>query len=182
MQTKIIILIALITIEIPTLIIFGARGRNQPGFVITNKGDTLFCTVRNLSEEYLDIRTTGNLKYHREGIDSVKEYNLTRSHQTYRAVFLPDALTPRYLRLLVDGKISLYEYSEQIGKYHHLHLYASKLKQPLVKVYGYNSDKDNGKQLDQLIEDNPEARDYLANQHSYSNSVIENCIRIYNKS
>lgn len=178
-QTRILVLIGATIFFTAEFIVIGAINR-KPGYVITTKCDTIYATLRRYNQDNVDYKSKIEVKYHHADIDSIKEYVITKNNQHFKAMVMPDKITPVYLHQVDSGKIDVYEYFEHVGKSYHLHMYASKNHQPLIKIYGYNGNNDNKKQLDNLISDDKPAQDYLAAAKLYNNKVAIGTIKLYN--
>ena len=179
MSAKILVLL----IAIPIFYLAGSLPgmlNHKPGVVVTYKGDSVSCTLKGSPGNNVYYKSATDSAYLAVSIDNIKEYRYTKSRVTYKALIIPGGITPRYLRLIDNGKIQLYAFYEQIGKSFYTHLFAVNSAQPMVKVYGYNAGIENETVLKTMIAGCQPALNYLNGQKSYTPKVIANTIGIYN--
>ncbi len=174
------ILIALGTLGLLTLEVVLLQPKPQKGFIITTKGDTVFCMLKNIGSSEVKFKKVADSTYHLLLVTDAKEYNIPKKHLVYRAIIIPKGITPTFMPRLDSGKINLYALYESVGKATYTHLYAVKEAQEIKKIYGYTSDTDNKQQLLLLIGDNEQSVAYLNADRSYSEKTVINSVKIYN--
>ena len=103
---KVFITNALIFITAITLT-FNANA--QSDYVITVKGDTIYCKIS--SPIFGDLKYQGAAMSESKGISfyEIKEYYIAKDKILNRAVYLPEHRLPQFMTVLESGKINLYE-------------------------------------------------------------------------
>lgn len=151
----------------------------QQGYIILQKGDTVACLIKKAENSSLYYKSASDSIFHRGGVENIKEYKYDNKNQSYKAVKMPDAKTPVYMKVVDTGKIELYVFYERRGKQTNTYLFAQKQNEGVVKLFGYKKEDDEAS-LAQLIAGNQQATDYLTEKSAYTVNKVTNCIRLYN--
>ncbi len=91
---------------------------NKPrqGFMINTKGDTIFCTLKNVGTSDVKYKTTSDSAYRPLEVTLINEYDIPKKHLVYRAIIVPKGIIPVFMPRIDSGKINLYVLYERVGK------------------------------------------------------------------
>ena len=105
---------ALLTTTAFLFILFASARAQTLDYIINNNNDTIKCHVKESlgGQVRYKLNNTGNSKYVKINIDSIKEYYLSKHKAAYRRIYANNYVygaSFEYLRVVERGVISLYQ-------------------------------------------------------------------------
>ncbi|MBS7563507.1 hypothetical protein KHS38_03735 [Mucilaginibacter sp. Bleaf8] len=180
-------------------IAFNAHAQ-KTGYIITNSGDTIKCKVRYVTlSSNIRFKTDTMKEYQEESPTTIKQYYRQKDKYPYRSVVLPGKKDPRFVSVIEDGNISIYEqaskqvmssfnpaggmftpYSSNVTFW-----YMQKGDGPVLKIktnqlINFRSKKDRKSDFEAMIADKPEVLKLYESADSFSFDLLKDIVHYYN--
>ena len=178
------------------MLLFISKGYTQPrqSYIITNQNDTLKCIIKKplMFDDFgngYKYKLTKKDSYKPLNADSIKAYYLADDSVTYLAELLPGNKKLRFVTLLEQGKINLYQDKAQSSGRNSLNTwYASKnggqlfeIKTEGLTIGGSGTSRDERKKaLSDLLSDNYILSQSFTKKDDFSFKAIRDVIEQYN--
>lgn len=172
----------------------------KAGYIITNSGDTIKCEVRNiLLSSSIRFKTDTMKEYQEESATTIRQYYRHKDKYPYRSVVLPGKKNPRFVSVVEDGTISIYEQasSQTMGSFNPAggmftpysnnvtFWYMQKGNGPILKIktnqlINFRSKKDRRLDFEAMIADKPEVLKLYKSTASFSFDTLKEIAHYYN--